>query len=119
VIFLGFQQKPEIIKLFLKGDIYIQPSRQEGLGLAFMEAQAFGLPIITSNFMSIPYFVNKNNFMIEMESTDQLKKSMIKLIEDRELRKKIGKNNKKYARRFDYNVIRKIWLNMVRDVLEV
>lgn len=39
----------DVIDLYYKGEIYIAPSRREGLGLPILEAMACGLPVITTD----------------------------------------------------------------------
>lgn len=39
--------------LYLRGDVYVSPSRKEGLGLPFREAMSMGMPVIGSNIPPI------------------------------------------------------------------
>jgi glycosyltransferase involved in cell wall biosynthesis len=48
VTLLGEVSKPEIEKLLTEADIFCQPSLQEGLGIAALEAMAAGLPVVAS-----------------------------------------------------------------------
>ena len=45
------------IEALSMSDIYVQPSRKEGLGLAMVEAMALGLPIVATNTGGIPEVV--------------------------------------------------------------
>ena len=47
-------------------DYYIFPSKSEGLGIALLEAQAAGIPVIASN--TIPQLVDLNLGLIKFES---------------------------------------------------
>lgn len=49
----------EIFTILCQMDVYIQPSRQEGLCRAIIEAMAVGLPIIASNVGGNPELVKK------------------------------------------------------------
>ena len=55
-------------------DIYVQPSRSEGLPLALMEAASAGLPLIGTNVGGIPEVVRdtQNGIMVESENAAQL-----------------------------------------------
>lgn len=41
--------EPNHADLYLHGDVAVQPSRYEGIGVSFLEAQAAGIPVITAN----------------------------------------------------------------------
>ena len=54
VIFYGSIPHDEVIKILDKTDIYIQPSKQEGLPRALVEAMSRACPAIASNIAGIP-----------------------------------------------------------------
>ena len=47
----------DIPKYLWEADVFVRPSRSEGLGTAFLEAMAAGLPIIGTNVGGIPAFL--------------------------------------------------------------
>jgi len=118
VIFTGFYEKNKLIKILLDTDIYIQPSRYECFGLSLVEAQALGLPVITTNVTAIPYTVSPNNFLIDLDNIKQLKEAMITLIENEKMRKEIGKKNRNFVKKFDYEKIKKRFLEIVEELME-
>lgn len=54
VHFLGQKSHEDVIKELEMMDIYIQPSKQEGLPRALVEAMSLGMPAIGSNIAGIP-----------------------------------------------------------------
>ncbi len=86
----------EILSLI---DIFVMPSRSEGLGLAVMEAQAAGLPVIVSKIGGLPYVVqhNKTGLLVESENIKQLSNAIIALIQDRQLANRLGTMAREYA----------------------
>jgi glycosyltransferase involved in cell wall biosynthesis len=76
---------PEILQLF---DIYIQPSRREGMPLAVIEAMASKLPIIASNIGGISKLLDSGEagILVEKENPSELSIALIKMIENEELR---------------------------------
>jgi glycosyltransferase involved in cell wall biosynthesis len=77
----------ELQELFLKNDFLILPSRTEAYGVVFCEANAYGLPAITTDTGGIPGVVEegKNGFMLPLDARgDQYANLIRKLYEDEE-----------------------------------
>ena len=90
VIFMGSFPHTEIFELLSEMDLYIQPSLQEGLPRAMIEAMSVGMPIIGSNAGGIPELVD-SNCIFKKKNTHQIF-SMIKNIDNDFLIKQSEKN---------------------------
>ncbi len=79
----------EMLSLF---DIFAMPSRQEGLGLSIMEAQASGLPVVASRVGGIPSLIEhgKTGLLVEPENSDELADAIIRLFNDGAYLKEMG-----------------------------
>ncbi|MBM7839410.1 glycosyltransferase involved in cell wall biosynthesis [Alkalihalobacillus xiaoxiensis] len=73
-------------------DIYIHPSRQEGLPRAVIEAMSRGCPVIASNVGGIPELIN-GECLHEPNDHEKLADNIIRLLEDGNLRATLAKNN--------------------------
>lgn len=82
-------QTQEMLPLF---DIFAMPSRQEGLGLSIMEAQAVGLPVIATRVGGIPSLIEdgKTGVLVEPENSGALAEAIVKLFEDKGRMRTIG-----------------------------
>ena len=58
VEFLGNVSQENLPKYLAIADIFVRPSRSEGLGTAFLEAMAAGLPVIATRVGGIPDFLH-------------------------------------------------------------
>lgn len=90
---LGFRNDiPEILKA---SDIFLFPSKREGLGLAAIEAMASGLPIITSNIHGIKdYSIDGiTGYAIKPNDVKKFAKSISNLMLDNNARENMGKYN--------------------------
>ncbi len=73
-------------------DVFVMPSRQEGLGLSVMEAQAQGLAVVASNVGGIPSLIEngKTGVLVSKENPEQLADAIIDLLKDTDKRKRIA-----------------------------
>jgi glycosyltransferase involved in cell wall biosynthesis len=60
------RQRKELDELYMNADFFLVPSRQEGYGIVFCEASAFGLPIVSTNTGGISEIVKdgENGFLL-------------------------------------------------------
>ena len=89
---LGWQK--DVNKFLLQADIFLLTSNYEGWGLVVIEASSFGLPIIMTDVGCAGEVIknNESGLIIDVGNQEALENSMIKLIENKELRKKLGEN---------------------------
>ena len=80
-------------RLFRECDIFVFPTHNEAFGLVNLEAMRAGLPVVSSNEGSIPEVVidGVNGFIVDPKDIDMLTDRVLKLINDPELRIKMGK----------------------------
>lgn len=96
VMFLGQKDGAELIDAYLSSDVFVLPSIWEGLPLSLLEAMAAGLPAIVTDVGGIPYLCidNENALLINPKKPDELAEAMERLIDDGELRNRLGENSR-------------------------
>lgn len=65
-------ERSDIPRLLAAADLYCQPSHQEGLGLALIEAMAAGLPIVASRVGGIPELIDDQETGLLVPAGDAL-----------------------------------------------
>ena len=90
VRFSGYLPIEELPKLLKASDIFIRPSRTEGLGNAFLEAMAAGLPTIGTPVGGIPDFLTEGEtgFLCKPGDPVSIKETILKTAALTESRKK-------------------------------
>jgi len=88
-------QTREMLPLF---DIFAMPSRQEGLGLSIMEAQATGLPVVATRVGGIPSLIEdgKTGVLVDPENSGALADAIVQLFEDKDRLGTIGSAGRKF-----------------------
>ncbi|MFH1612938.1 MAG: glycosyltransferase family 4 protein [bacterium] len=100
IVFTGYKENvDEFISSF---DIFIHPSLWEGFGLIFLEVMNFGKPIIATKVAAIPEIVidNETGILVPPENFTDLYSAIIKLINDENLRKKMGEAGKQRLEKY-------------------
>lgn len=75
----------ELHKAYNDSDVLLFPSLGEGFGMPILEAQAFGRPVITSNFSSMPEVAGKSALLVDPHSIESIKDGIKSMIDNREL----------------------------------
>lgn len=98
VIFWGYKQREEILKFYALADVLIFPSLYDIWGLVSIEAMSCGLPVIASKYAGSTYDLIQdgvNGFVVDPYNIEDMAEKTKILIENPELRKKMGENAKR------------------------
>src|SRR3989338_1281720 len=99
VIFAGVIEKNKIKNYYAAGDIFVYASKSETQGMIISEAMYSGLPIVAVNAPGIRDLVeNKVNGFLVSEDKNEFAEAVNKLIEDKNLREKFGRESGRIAR---------------------
>ncbi len=98
-----------------KSAVVIQKSLKEGFGLTVAEALYKGTPVVASNIGGIPLQIinGVNGFLHNPRDIKSFSQSIIKILQDEELRNELGKNGKEHITK-NFLITRLItdWLNL-------
>jgi glycosyltransferase involved in cell wall biosynthesis len=89
VCFAGFVNDSDLPSLYAGADLFVFPSLFEGFGIPLLEAMASGTPVCASNVSSIPEVVKNAGLLFDPEDADDMAASMLQIILDNSLRKKL------------------------------
>lgn len=102
--------------------LFVLPSIYEGMPNSLIEAMAIGLPCISTDCpCGGPRFLIKNNvngILVPVNDTKKMANEIERLLNDKELRDKLGENAKKIKKVLDTNKINKMWLDFIKKSLE-
>jgi len=108
VKFVGKVSDSDVDDYFCAADVFVAPSRFESFGLIYVEAMMFGVPSIGCDVGGIPEVLGQSSsgILIEPANVEQLSKELIRLLEDSELRDRLGhKGRMSFEQRFSPEII--------------
>jgi len=84
--------RDDVISAYGESEFLVLPSQWELSPLVPLESFAFKKPVISTNSHGIPYTVqnNKNGILVEPKNSFELSNAIMKLLNDTELREKLG-----------------------------
>ncbi len=120
VKFYGFRDKEFIIDSLRDSSIYLMCSYVESFGITLIEAMNEGLPCIAFDSAEGAREIIRNGYngyLIKDRDISKYVSKVESLIEDVELRKKLGANAKKCVSQFDIKIVSKEWLKLLKKAM--
>jgi len=119
-LFVGRVSEKLLPALYNCSDVFVLPSIQEGQGIVLLEAQASGKPVVGFDICGVREAVQngETGLLVNVEESDALADSLIKLLEDRDLRRRMGVNGRKFVvENFTWDISAQKMLTVYREVL--
>jgi len=115
ILFLGAQQGKILKELFSNAYVFVNPSEQEGLSLAVMEAGSFGNSLILSKIQSHQDMFGNLPFFFKNKSVKDLKNKLRLILDNSSSSYQRGVKIQKYCKQnYNWNeVVEKITLKYV------
>jgi glycosyltransferase involved in cell wall biosynthesis len=113
--FLLFPSTDKIAEEMQKASIYAMTSQTECSPMVLLEAQKYGLPIVSYDCPNGPRNIINNNqdgFLIENYNREMFSKNMADLIESTNLFESFSKKAKENSKCFDKKLIMNQWNNL-------
>lgn len=116
VHFLGY--RTDVVDICSQADVYVMPSKREGLPVASLEAMYCGLPLVTSNIRGLTDVMENgvSGYMCNPKDTKGFAKGIKKLKENPEMRKKMGEHNREAVKSYCIEETKKEVLTLIKKL---
>ena len=97
--FIGYVNQSDIIEVFNEFDIAVFPSLKESFGVAAVEAQACGVPVIATNIGGLPEATKdgESAILVKSKNVEELGDAIIELIIDEDKRNRMSINAREFV----------------------
>lgn len=107
VQFLGRVDQESLIEVYRTADVFVFPStsRAEAFGLAALEAEACGTPVIASDLPGVRTVVlqGETGLLIRPKQPEELRQAMLRLHEEKTFRERLGRQAREHAETFSWD----------------
>lgn len=111
VFLTGYKNKQEIEEYMLKSSLFLMASVTEGLPMVLLEAMSYGIPCVAYETASGTNDIisdNINGYIVKDRNEERYIEKIDEVINDEELRKRLGMNAKETSSKFSKEEIKKI-----------
>ncbi len=112
IILTDFVSDEELRSLISGSLAFVFPSLYEGFGLPPLEAQALGVPVISSNSSSLPEVLGDSALYVDPKKPEEIALAMEKILTDSKLRAELIEKGTENGKRFSFRT-------MAQEILDI
>jgi glycosyltransferase involved in cell wall biosynthesis len=113
----GYIPNSKLPILFSLSTLFLYPSLRESFGIPIVEAQACGIPVITSNTSSMPEIAGENAIIVNPLDYNEIANAMDLLLTDTEKAESTSLQGLKNAKRFSWTESAKDMIQLYRSTI--
>jgi glycosyltransferase involved in cell wall biosynthesis len=97
VFFLGWQSRQQILESYQQANVFLFPSRHEGMPNAILEAMSSGLPVIATCIAGNEELVveGQTGYLVPAEDIENLQNALKRILNDSALRREMGEASRR------------------------
>jgi len=124
VVFLGYIPDDVLVEYYNRCSVFVLPSYssdQEGFGIVLLEALACGKPVVTTEIVGVSRYVSEFDAgrIVKPRDIQGLANAIVEVLQDKTLRKKMGKRGRKIAKKYSWENIARMIEKIYWSVLGV
>lgn len=119
ITFAGFVDKDLLRSLYHGCDVFVLPTRADTLPLCILDAMACKKPVVSTKVGGIPEEIDSSNgILVKPDDHIELAKALQKLIDDENLRIRMGENGyKKVKNKFTWDKVASKVLEIYKNII--
>lgn len=103
IILTGYIPEREKQDILRHADIFVFPSWYEGFGLPILEAQALGVPVVTSSVSSMPEVAGRGAILVDPANVEELADAIFEILDRQGLRERLISLGEENVERFHWD----------------
>jgi glycosyltransferase involved in cell wall biosynthesis len=111
----GPKTQTQVLEIMRESDIFLLPSRQEGMPKVSLEAAATGLPCVVFRDYETPSVIDGVTGF-QVATIEEMMQALAKLIADRSLRERMGAAGREHMKNFDWDPVTRQWQSAYLEI---
>jgi len=111
IIFSGYLNDQDLVAVYQAAKLYVFPSLIEGFGLPPLEAQSYGIPVVSSNATCLPEVLGDSVVYFNPHSAEDMAEKILSVLDSDDLRRQLIAKGTENVKRYS-------WEKMGREILE-
>lgn len=103
IVFTGFVEKDELIRLYAGAELFVFPSLYEGFGMPLLEAMSCGAPVLAADTSSLPEVGGEACEYADPNSPEDFARQIVHILGDEELRNQLSSKGQERVRLFNWD----------------
>jgi glycosyltransferase involved in cell wall biosynthesis len=117
IVNIPYASHEEIALACNASSMLLYPSSYEGFGMPVLEAMACGTPVIALNNTAFPEFAGGVALLLDDANVDTLMSGVLQILSDDALRSRMTVEGPKRAARYDWRIITREYLDLLRPLI--
>jgi glycosyltransferase involved in cell wall biosynthesis len=118
IVFAGFIEDEDLLRLYNACDCFVFPSFYEGFGIPILEAMACGRAVACANTSSMPEVADGAGILFDPQSRAEIVRALADILLDAELRARMERLGLQRAAQFTWTRTAERTLELYQDVAE-
>jgi len=120
VKFLGGLDASKMQNEYTTAKVMINPTNADNMPISVLEAQASGVPVVSTNVGGIPYLIKdgETGLLVAADDDRGIAAAVDRILREPDLYQKISRKAKLAVRQYSWSNVRNKWIKVYIDVLE-
>lgn len=115
--YVGWISEHDKDALMVGADVFVLPSMYEGFGLAVLEAQSRGVPVVCSSTTSLPEVAGEAAAFVDPSSVNSIAEGILRVLGDDDYRRTLVAKGRENAARYSWQRTAQQTWNIIERVL--
>lgn len=114
-------QSPDLVRLYQRAAVVVQPSHYEGMPGSLLEAMACGRPVVASDISAHAEVIRneENGLLVPPHAPEAMAEAIVRLLKEREERVRLGRNARRTIEaEYTWEVVTDQYLACYQDLAE-